>query len=196
MYLLLDIGRSKIRIATSQDLVVFSDPLIFDTPQNSDEGLNFLFEKANELLAGAKSSGVAFGISRMLWPDVSVSDFLQEKFSCPVFSVNDSALVALGEARSGAGRSSKVFVYITISSGVGGARIVNGKIDESVFGFEPGHQIINFDDGLKCQSCGKRGHLEGYVSGLAIQERMGVPPYEIKDDNFWDQTAKTLSIGL
>jgi glucokinase len=49
----------------------------------------------------------------------------------------------LGEAVFGAGKGREIVVYMTISTGVGGARIVGGKIDASAMGFEPGHQIID-----------------------------------------------------
>jgi len=78
-----------------------------------------------------------------------------------VFIENDASIVGLGEAVSGAGMGEEIVVYITVSTGVGGTRIVSGEIDEHAYGFEPGHELINMQDSL-----------EDLVSGTAVEERL------------------------
>ncbi len=104
------------------------------------------------------------------------------------------AMVGLGEANYGAGRGKDIVVYMTISTGVGGVRIVKGNVDESAMGFEPGHQIIDPDNTL-CPTC-DGNDLEAYVSGTSIEKRFGKKPYEIQDDAVWDELAKFLAYGL
>jgi predicted NBD/HSP70 family sugar kinase len=85
---------------------------------------------------------------------------------------------------------------MTVSTGVGGVRIVDGEIDKSAMGFEPGHQIIDAD-GTLCPECKSvPGYLERYVSGSAIEMRHGKKAYEIDDPGVWDEAARFLAYGL
>jgi len=113
----------------------------------------------------------------------------------PVYLENDAAIVGLGEAMNGAGRGEEIIAYITVSTGIGGARIVDGKIDRNIFGFEPGHQIID-PTGMLCPMCDSAGHLEGHVSGVALEARFNKKAYEITDPQIWEEEAKWLAYGL
>lgn len=103
----------------------------------------------------------------------------------PVVLQNDASMAALGEAMVGAGKGFNIVAYITVGTGVGGARVVNGQIDASSVGFEPGHQMVDLHN-----------TLEDYVSGAAVEKRTGKKPKEITDSIFWDEIAKILAFGL
>ncbi len=75
--------------------------------------------------------------------------------------------------------------YITVSTGVGGARIVDGTLDEASEGFEPGHVIIDGEH-----------DLESLISGRAIEHRLGRKPAEVTNENIWDELAQKLAVGL
>lgn len=122
-----------------------------------------------------------------------VSD-IENAFGASVYVENDSALVGLGEAIRGAGKGSEIVAYITVSTGVGGARIVAGKIDEKSIGFEPGHQIIDADKTLVPDADGIT--LGNYISGKGVFKRTGKLPKEISDPDFWENMAKLLAYGL
>ena len=113
---------------------------------------------------------------------------MRKIFHAPVFLENDAALAGLGEAVFGAGKGKKIVAYLTISTGVGGCRIVDGKIDENSQGFEPGHQIIFSDKNIIT--------LENLVSGTAIEKKYGKKPYEIFDVKIWNNVANNLAYGL
>jgi predicted NBD/HSP70 family sugar kinase len=212
MYILFDIGGTKMRLAFSKDAETFGEPRIVETPKDFKEGIASFVTIAKELASGEKIGGVAGGIAGPLnneksmlvnspnisaWINKPLKTELEKALAAPVSIENDASLVGLGEATHGAGKGRRIVAYITVSTGVGGARIVNGKIDESSMGFEPGHQIINFDnDANICPGCNKQGHLEGYVSGNALEQQYGKKPYEIEDEKIWDETAKILAIGL
>ena len=211
MYLLFDIGGTKMRIAVSKDGESFAEPNIVSTPQDFEEGILTFQEIAKELTKGEKIEAIAGGIAGPLdkektmllnspnipgWIKKPLKGELEKVLAAPVSLENDAALVGLGEAVYGAGKGSRIAVYITVSTGVGGSRFVDGKIDTSAMGFEPGHQIINFDDKTMCPGCKRQGHLEGYVSGTAVELKYGKKPYEIKDLEIWDELAKLLAIGL
>jgi|SRR3989344_1896819 len=210
MYLFFDNGGTKTRVAYSHDGESFNDPIIFPTEQRLDLQLKKLKTVATELSNGNLLRAVVGGIAGPLnkdktclmnsphlssWVGLPIKNELENIFGCQVFLENDSALVGLGEAVRGAGRGDRIVAYITISTGVGGVRIVDKKIDNNSFGFEPGYQIINFDitDGANSRT---NGHLEEYVSGRAIEKEYGKKPNEIKDKDIWTKKAEFLAVGL
>jgi N-acetylmannosamine-6-phosphate 2-epimerase/N-acetylmannosamine kinase len=58
--------------------------------------------------------------------DYPLVDKLTETFGVPVFAANDAQAAAWGEHRFGAGENEDV-VFLTISTGIGGGVVVNGK---------------------------------------------------------------------
>jgi len=210
MFLLFDIGGTKKRLAVSRDGKSFDEPKIVDTPQDFNAGMS-LFQKITlELSGGGKINAVAGGIAGPLdrektklvnspnlsgWIDKPLKETLQKILKIPVYLENDAAIVGLGEATNGAGKGEEIVAYITVSTGIGGARIVDGKIDRNIFGFEPGHQIID-PAGTLCPICGFAGHLEGHVSGAALEARYHKKPYEITNPQIWEEEAKWLAYGL
>jgi glucokinase len=102
------------------------------------------------------------------WTGIPLRKILSKATGLPVFIANDANAAALGEAVFGAGKNSKNFIYITVSTGVGGGIVINGELYEGS-GFvagEIGHMSI-VPEGRKC-NCGQRGCLEAYASGTAI----------------------------
>jgi glucokinase len=84
-----------------------------------------------------------------------------------VFIGNDADLAGLGEHLMGAGRGVRHLLYITVSTGVGGGIIIDGRpYSGKGQGAEIGHMIVK-PDGPLC-SCGKQGHLEALSSGKAM----------------------------
>lgn len=217
MYLVFDIGGTKMRIATSVDGENLDPPVVFSTPEKLEEATQKISEAVGQLAGGKKIEKAAGGIRGILnpektslyydqhlsaWVDQPIKKSFEDVLGCPVFLENDTAMVGLGESVKGAGVDHEIFIYMTISTGVGGVRIVNKRIDESNFGFEPGHQIIDADgsiwfDKVAFQRQGWRpGELESLVSGTAVKERYGKQPYEITDDKVWDDLSHLLAQGL
>jgi glucokinase len=76
--------------------------------------------------------------------DLDVRQYLAEFFSVPIYVVNDANAAGLAEALLGAGRGHRVVQYVTLSTGIGGGLIINGKIWTGTHGFaqEIGNMII------------------------------------------------------
>jgi glucokinase len=93
---------------------------------------------------------------------------LQSEFPVPAFIGNDANLAALAEHRFGAGRGVDHMVYMTISTGIGGGIIADGKLFLGWRGFagEVGHQTLEAH-GPRC-NCGNIGCLEVLAAGPAI----------------------------
>ncbi|MEK7208728.1 MAG: ROK family protein [Patescibacteria group bacterium] len=188
MFFLSDIGRTKTRLAVSLDGQTISEPIIRPTPADFNQGLNLIKELIEELGKGQKRDGLCLGISRKVWSGAPLKPELEETFGGPVYLVNDSALVGLGEAHYGAGRNQRLAAYLTVSSGVGGVLIVNGQIAENALGFEPGHQLIVVGEQVRS--------LEELVSGFAIEAQFGRPPHEITNEKIWQELSRYLALGL
>lgn len=191
MFILFDLGATKTRMAFSVDGEIFENPEVFETQKNYEEGFKLFETTAKKLAKGREIKKIAGGMSRSIpnWTYEKFKKDLDENFGVVVFIENDSAIVGLGEATWGAGKDFEIVAYITVSTGVGGVRIVNGKIDETAIGFEPGKQIVDIENGLNKT-------LEDLISGKALKEKTGKNPKEISDENIWNEHAKILAIGL
>ena len=129
------------------------------------------------------------------WVGKPIKQTLESIFHAPAFLKNDAALAGLGEAARGAGRGQRTVAYITVGTGVGGARIVHGRIDQNTKRrFSPEHQRIEIGNNV-C-SCGRKGHLEAYVSGGAFRRRYHKHPKFIADERIWKESARMLAIGV
>ena len=210
MYLLFDIGATNTRLAVSKDLQSFQEPRIIPTDQSFDVAVKNMVATALELSKGEHILAAAGGIAGPLdkeksklvvapnipdWENKPLQKELEGAFNGPVFLENDTAIIGLGELADGAGTGSEIFSYITISTGLGGCRFVDGRIDRSAFGFEPGHHIIDADR-TYMNGSNPEGHIEGFVSGAGFKKRFGKNPEEINDEQVWEEATHALGIAL
>jgi glucokinase len=114
-------------------------------------------------------NGVVLGSPNLPgWVNIPLRDIMSERLGVPIFVGNDANLAALGEHSFGAGRGYDNMVYMTISTGIGGGIIVDGKLLLGHKGLagEIGHVVLQ-PNGPQC-GCGNRGCLEALASGTAI----------------------------
>lgn len=99
------------------------------------------------------------------WEEIPLERLLQETFDAPASVDNDANVAALGEQRFGAGRGFQHLLYVTVSTGVGGGWILNGRPWRGAQGLagEIGHTVVD-PRGPRCL-CGKRGCVERLASG-------------------------------
>jgi len=102
------------------------------------------------------------------WQDVPLRDIIEQRLGRKTFLINDANAAALGELYFGAAIGARNFVYVTISTGIGGGIVVDGQIYRGVTGTagEVGHMTIA-DDGPLC-NCGNKGCWEMLASGTAL----------------------------
>lgn len=201
MYILFDIGGTHIRVAGSKDGLTFSEHKRVRTPASFTDSVELFRTTVREVALGEKIEAVGGGIAgvidfntKRLVYSPHLSDWVMKpleelgaSFSPNFFVENDAAIAGLGEAVFGGGRGDKIVAYITISTGVGGARIVRGRISDRFLGFEPGHQILNMKTGET---------LENLVSGTAIQQKYNVIPTDITDPKVWEELGEIAGIGI
>ena len=99
--------------------------------------------------------------------DLPARDMLADRLDLPVYLDNDANAAALAEHRLGAGRGHDDMIYVTVSTGIGGALILNGKLYRGMHGMagEIGHMFISDSTGYPC-SCGVTGCVQSISSGM------------------------------
>jgi glucokinase len=102
------------------------------------------------------------------FPGTDLAGPISAALGLPTYLEHDTKVAILGERAFGAGRGIDDLLYLTISTGLGGAVISGGHLiagpDDTAI--EVGHAPISLD-GPPC-SCGGSGHLEAFVSGWAL----------------------------
>ena len=105
------------------------------------------------------------------WGDFRLASAVARAYPLTVRVENDANAAALAEARYGAGRKHKDFLFVIWGTGVGGGIIIDRKVFHGSRGGagEIGHVSIDHA-GPPCK-CGNRGCVESYVGGRQISER-------------------------
>jgi glucokinase len=100
--------------------------------------------------------------------DIELARALGEGLGLPAFLDRDTNVAALGERAFGAARDCDDFIYLTVSTGVGGAIVTGGELLHGPDGLagELGHVPVSLD-GPRC-GCGGIGHVEAYASGAGL----------------------------
>ena len=100
-----------------------------------------------------------------------ICKYLSDRFNLPVFIDNDANVAGLAEAILGAGKGKPTCYYVTISTGIGGAFVVNGKLVSGGRGHagEIGNIIVK-NNGYKFRALNP-GAAEGETSGTAITRK-------------------------
>lgn len=191
-YLLVDLGGTQVRVA-----VAGADSLLARTQERTDLA-NGPFGTERQIAGMAeKALGMAGAdrsqIRRLViatpgpldpvrglvveppnmpgWHEVAIKEDLERLIGVPVIPINDANAAGLGEFQFGAGKGTRHLVYLTISTGIGGGVVVDGRLLEGVSGTagEIGHMTID-RHGPLCK-CGNIGCLEMLASGTSIARR-------------------------
>jgi predicted NBD/HSP70 family sugar kinase len=206
--LVFDVGGTNLRMAYSIDGLIISRQEKVTTPETPQAAVTLLKKfigttPLKQIAGGLRGilmedkSGIEHEQYLPAWHGVSVVQLLHQAFGDEVLVLleNDTALAGLAEAVRGAGQGSDLVVYHTISTGVGGVKIEQGQIDHASIGFEPGHQVLDIDRTVLGPDIAPT--LENLVSGTAVAKRIGIPPYEIsQEDVLWEELAGYLGQGL
>ena len=102
------------------------------------------------------------------WHEVPLAARVSEALDLPTFLERDTNVAVLAEWRTGAARGAGTVVYITVSTGVGGAAIIDRRplVGPDGMAGEMGHIVVELDGPL-C-GCGGAGHVEAIASGTAL----------------------------
>lgn len=188
-----DLGGTKISTALSTiEGNILSQTVV---PTNAKEGeiavLNRIISTIDEVINSAnvnKDEIEAIGIGspgpldavkgtiittpNLPFKNYNVVQPIKDRFAIPVYLDNDANVATIGEYMFGAGKGKKNIVFFTVSTGVGGGAVLNGKAyrGNTSNALEIGHMTVA-PNGPRC-NCGNVGCLEAVSSGTAIG-RMG-----------------------
>ena len=100
--------------------------------------------------------------------DIPIALEMATALDLPAYLDRDTNVAALGEHAFGAAHGCDDFIYLTVSTGVGGSIMTGGKLLRGPDGLagELGHVPVSLD-GPRC-GCGGLGHVEAYASGTAL----------------------------
>jgi len=187
-----DIGGTKIAVGMVDEsgrlLARLENPT---NPQRGpDSGLALICEMLRQTAsqAGGQLRGIGIGCTGPVdpftgilacneflpgWEGMNLVEELSRSFGVSAAIENDADATALGESAWGAGRSAKRFLYVTVSTGIGGGLVFDGKLYRGVDGAHPevGHHVID-PIGPAC-FCGAHGCWESLASGPALARRGG-----------------------
>ena len=183
-----DLGGTLVRAAVATGEASHAIPVRHPTPAGAppEAVLDAIAAAVREATGGVTPGGVGIGIpgpldpeagvvyaapNLHLWEDLPAQVMLEQRLGCPVAIQNDARLAGLAEWIAGAAQRARFMLFVTVSTGVGGAIVTDGELYSGAAGTagEIGHTIYR-PDGPPCGQ-GHRGCLEGTASGTAIARR-------------------------
>ncbi|OHV23161.1 ROK family protein [Rhizobium sp. RMa-01] len=197
----IDLGGTQVRAALVDEqgriLMRLAEPT--DALAGPDRVLAQICGLADRLLAASKTAsivgvgvsapgpldtvaGVATDIPTLSgFVDFPLKAELQKRFPFPVDLENDAIAAAIGEWQFGIGKGLDNLVYVTVSTGIGGGVISDGRVVRGRKGMAAhvGHMSV-MPNGDLCP-CGNRGCFEAYGSGPAFARRAQMRAMESRE---------------
>jgi glucokinase len=131
------------------------------------------------------------------WGSYPLVEEVKRIAGAPTVMDNDANVGGLGESVYGAGHGRDPLFYMTLSTGIGGGIIINGRIYHGANSYagELGHMNVE-PDGPECL-CGSNGCFERMCCGLWLERDFGRPASELlQDAAFVDRYVVRLARGL
>ncbi|MCF6174317.1 MAG: ROK family protein [Victivallaceae bacterium] len=189
----IDIGGTKIVISLgASDGKILGSKRIPSHGRGPDEVMPELFAAGHQLLEEANMTteqlqAIGIGapapadipngiltspVNNQKWRDVPIRDLMANEFKTETFFDNDANAGVLAEWMFGAAVGGKNVIYLTLSTGIGGGIIANGKLVHGTgfFAGEIGHICLD-PNGPQC-SCGMHGCYEAFCGGVAVAKRV------------------------
>ena len=188
----IDVGgqTAKCGVVDARGNIIAQTVISTEDDVNADSFVSGLAEALNRIVAEAKAEGRIRGIGvgipngnqktgivenavNLKWAKAGSIPFAamlsKAMKGLPVSLTNDANAAAMGEMTYGAARGMKVFIMITLGTGVGSGIVIDGKVVLGHDGFagELGHTCAVRHNGRKC-NCGKHGCLETYASATGV----------------------------
>lgn len=211
MYISIDMGGTRTRVASSDDLKNIKRVNRFYTNKNVLMQKQLCTHSIEDLAGREQVDHVCFGVPGTIdkvnkkflnfpnYRDLNgkgYSDLLDAKYLKNCSFENDASLGGIGEAFFGAGRDYRSIGYLALGTGVGGCLVTkNSDGTFECLNEEPGHMII-LPEGRFNSSCGHNGCLEAYTSGHSFEILFSVKPQHCSDEEIWKKYAEFVNLGL
>jgi glucokinase len=189
--LAVDLGGTQIRAA-----LVTSDRTVHcrrAVPTADEEGVEAVLNRIVEVAAAVRDDASADGLPAPIglgisspgpldpwrgivraapnlegWTNIPLGPRVEAGLGMRTFLERDTNVAIMGEWRYGAARGADNAIYITVSTGIGGGLIIDGRpiVGSNGTAGEVGHITVELD-GPRC-GCGGVGHVEAIGSGTAL----------------------------
>lgn len=161
-YIGVDLGGTNVRVAIVTELGEILEEI--KRPSKAQEGPEAVLNNIIDIIKSfddiASVEGIGIGIPGPVdtekgcvslatnlkgFQGFPVVDYLKREFGLPVYIDNDANVAGLAEALVGAGKGKRVVYYVTHSTGIGGALVVNGRVVSGNKGYagEIGNIVID-----------------------------------------------------
>lgn len=186
-----DIGGTKTLIAQFNSDGSIKKEVAFATPKNYNEFINELQKKAS-LFNGAtknalacagvpglldRGAGTVISLGNLPWVDEAIASDIKDALGFKTVIIeNDAKLAGLSEVKS-LSHTPKRALYLTISTGIGGALLVEGQLSQDMIDMELGKTPLQFEGELQ--------HWEEFASGRAFVEAYGKSGDDTEDPKIW-----------
>jgi glucokinase len=187
----IDLGGTNVRVGLVDEKGKILD--VIQEPTEADKGhintINKMKQMIERLIKGKKVKGIGIGAPGPLdfkkgvilsppnlpgWDEIPLVKILEEHFKVNVYLNNDANVAGLAEAIAGSGVGYESVYYMTVSTGIGGALILNKQLFNGANGYagEIGNMIVE-PNGYKHNNLNP-GSFEGLASGTSIERRAKV----------------------
>ncbi len=199
----IDIGGTKIRLARAQTPQHLGATIDIPTPREFAVAQDLILEQIFKLAGkqGVRAVGIAspgpvdthtgvIGRAHNLhWQRAPIRQWLEHYLAGPIILAHDAQAGGVCEARYGAGQKHRYVLYVSVSTGVGSALILDGMPLPTAHNPEGGRMIIPSPHHPTI-------HYEDRASGRAIVARYGKRAAEIKNRHDWNMMAYEIALGL
>lgn len=173
------LGRKKL----AEDLVSMGHSLLGEYGLKKPDMIGVIFAALVDSERGlVLSSPNILGLSNL-----PVKKILEDEFGAVTYLENDATAATIAERIFGDGSKYNNFVYLTLSTGIGGGAFIDGKLYRGAHGMagEMGHMVV-MSNGPIC-GCGRRGCLEAIASGRGIARRVSENITAVKESELYSK---------
>lgn len=192
-----DLGGTKVMAAlaaesSSTQPFLFSSKNPTEGRSSRDQILANLFRTIDEVLSAARLSpgdlgglgvcvpgivdaarGVVVDCTNLAgWQEVPLQSLLEDRYGLPVAVDNDARAACWAEATTGAGSGVATQAFVTVSTGIGAALVLDGRLYRGV------HSVAGELGETRWPGAGT---AEQQVSGTALVSRFGIRAEELED---------------
>jgi predicted NBD/HSP70 family sugar kinase len=200
MILTIDIGGTKTLFGIFDLSGKLKKTYKFPTPETYPDFIDLLSSEVKKFIGTSKitkcvaavpgkldrARGIGLEFGNRPWENVPIGADLTKATGVPVDIENDANLAGLAEALL-IPKYSKV-LYVTVSTGIGSAYVVDGYLDKNMLDAEVGHMMLEHEGRLKT--------WESFASGKAVYNKLNKKVSEITDSKDWYMISRNIAIGL
>lgn len=202
----IDIGGTKVRIGRVDGHGRISQFIDFPTPAAEADMLKQTISTIHDLHGNVEPTAIGIAAPAQInrksgtigpcthiptWKKLPIVKKLSTEFSCPVVLENDATLGGVCEALIGSGHKYRYVLYVTISTGIGSALILDGQPLPGPYNPQGGQMILV--DHVKNPLYGSFEYL---ASGKAIVREHGKIAADIRSAKTWNHITRPLAQGL